>query len=266
MFRIPARRFLLVVAVFAVVALSSFGCGTSGRDDSSLLAGNQWQATQVRTAKGLIPAPSSGGPTTEFADGKVSGSTGVNRYNGQYTTKPSNKIEITVGPMTLMAGPPAAMALEQSFITALKSATRYTVTETTLTLQDEAGDVLVSYKILKATPLVGTKWDCTMYNNGRGGLQSLIASSAITAVFAEDDSLSGNAGVNSYNGKYSADNGTIKIDPAIASTMMAGDPEIMAQEAAYLAALPKATTYEIDGSAMTLRDSTGAALASYQAK
>jgi heat shock protein HslJ len=266
MTRIPANRLLLMGALLAVVVLSSFGCSSSGRDDSALLAGNQWQATQVRTEKGLVPAPSTGGPTTEFADGKVSGSTGVNRYNGEYATKQGNKIEITIGPMTLMAGPPAAMALEQSFVTALKSATRYTVTETTLTLQDDAGDVLVSYKILKATPLVGTTWDCTMYNNGRGGFQSLVASSAITAVFGKDDSLTGNAGINNYNGKYSADNGSIKIDSAISSTMMAGDPEIMAQEAAYLAALPKATTYDIDGSTLTLRDATGAAMAAYQAK
>jgi heat shock protein HslJ len=265
MIRIQTQRVLLIGAFLAVVALS-FGCSASARDDSALLAGNQWQATQVRTAKGLVPAPDTGGPTTEFADGKVSGSTGVNRYNGEYATEPGDKIKITVGPMTLMAGPPAAMALEQSFITALKSATRYTVTETTLTLQDDAGDVLVSYKILKATPLVGTKWDCTMYNNGRGGFQSLVASSAITAVFGKDDSLTGNAGVNNYNGKYTADNGTIKIDPTISSTMMAGDPEIMAQEAAYLAALPKATTYDIDGSTLTLRDATGAAMAGYQAK
>jgi heat shock protein HslJ len=266
MIRVPAHRILLIGALLTVVALSPTGCATSSRDDSALLAGNKWQATQIRTDKGLVPAPGAGGPSTEFADGKVSGSTGVNQYNGQYTTQADNKIEITVGPMTLMAGPPAAMALEQSFITALKSAKRYSVTETTLTLQDEVGEVLVSYKILKATPLVGTEWDCTMYNNGRGGVQSLVASSAITAVFGADDSLTGNAGVNKCNGTYVADKGTIKIDAAIASTMMAGDPEIMAQEAAYLAALPKATTYEIDGSTLTLRDSTGAAMAGYQAK
>jgi heat shock protein HslJ len=265
MSRLPAPRFFLLAAAVALLALSLAGCAP-GKDNSGLLTGRAWQATEVRTARGMAPAPSSGGPTSEFASGKISGTTGVNRYNGTYTTKPGDKITITTGPMTLMAGPPAATALEQAFIEALKSATKYTVTETTLTLQNDAGDALVTYKVLKETPLVGTTWNCTMYNNGRGGFQSLIETSTITAVFGEDETLSGNAGVNNYNGKYSADNGAIKIDAAIASTMMAGDPEVMAQEAAYLAALPNATVYKIEGSTLTLRDAGGAAMAAYDAK
>jgi heat shock protein HslJ len=265
MIRISGPRLVLLVCALAVAATASGGCA-SGQDNSALLNGRVWRATQVKTAVGLAPAPSSDGPTSEFAAGKVSGTTGVNRYNGEYTAKAGDKIEITVGPMTLMAGPPAAMALEQSFIEALKSAKSYTVSETKLTLQDGSGNVLVNYEVLKETPLVGTQWEATMYNNGRGGLQGVAASSTITAVFAADDSLSGNAGVNTYNGKYTADNGSIQIDPAIATTMMAGDPEIMAQESAYLAALPKATKYKIEGSTLTLRDDGGAAMAVYQAK
>jgi heat shock protein HslJ len=265
MIRISAPRFALLIAAIAILASSGTGCSPA-RDDSALLLGRVWQATEVRTAAGLVPAPKTAGPTSEFASGKVSGTTGVNRYNGQYTTKSGDKIEITVGPMTLMAGPPAAMALEQSFVEALKSAKSYSVTETTLTLLDASGNALVNYKVLKETPLVGTKWNCTMYNNGRGGFQGVIATSTITAVFGEDGSLSGNAGVNTYNGKYSADNGTIKIDAQIATTMMAGDPEIMAQEAAYLAALPQSSTYKIEGSTLTLRDAGGAAMAGYEAK
>jgi heat shock protein HslJ len=265
MIRISAHRIALVATSIALFAVAMTGCSPA-RDNSALLTGKVWQATEVKTAKGLVPAPKSGGPTSEFVSAKVSGTTGVNRYNGQYTTKSGDKIEITIGPMTLIAGPPAAMALEQSFVEALKSAKTYSVTDTTLELKDGSGDVVVTYGVLKETPLVGTKWNCTMYNNGRGGFQGVIPTSTITAVFAEDGSLSGNAGVNSYNGKYAADNGTIKIDPQIATTMMAGDPEVMAQEAAYLAALPKSTQYKIEGSTLTLRDATGAAMAGYEAK
>ena len=265
MSRILAPRLLLAAMVIALVALALVGCA-SARDDSAALEGRVWQATEIRTAKGLVPAPDAGGPTTEFVSGKVSGTTGVNRYNGTYSTKPGDKITVAVGPMTLMAGPPQAMALEQSFVEALKSATSYSVTETSLSLQDDSGNVLVNYVVLKETPLVGTTWKCTMYNNGRGGLQSVIETSTVTAVFGEDESLTGNAGVNTYDGKYSAENGSIKIDSAIASTMMAGEPEVLAQEAAYLAALPKATVYEIEGSKLTLRDATGAAMAGYEAE
>jgi heat shock protein HslJ len=265
MIRIPAPRLAILCVAAAVVALSLAGCAPV-KDNSALLTGRVWQATEVRTAKGMAPTPSADGPTSEFSADKVSGTTGVNRYNGTYTTKAGDKITITVGPMTLMAGPPAAMALEQAFIEALKSATSYAVTETTLTLKDASGSALVSYGVLKETPLVGTEWKCTMYNNGRGGFQGVIETSTITAVFGEDQSLTGNAGVNTYTGKYSADNGAIKIDSGIATTKMAGDPEVMAQEAAYLAALPQATVYEIQGSTLTLRDAGGAAMAGYTAK
>ena len=40
----------------------------------------------------------------------------------------------------------------------------------------------------------------------------------------------------------------------------------MAQEAAYLAALPQTATYTIDGNELWLRDGSGAALAVYLAK
>ncbi|MEI7814379.1 MAG: META domain-containing protein [Coriobacteriia bacterium] len=265
MTRIPLTRLAMSCVACAALAVSLAGCAPA-KDNSALLTGRVWRATEVRTAKGLAPVPGTGGPTSEFASDKVTGTTGVNRYNGTYTTKSGDKIEIAVGPMTLMAGPPAAMAIEQSFVEALKSAKSYSVAENTLTLMDGSGNALVNYKVLKETPLVGTKWKCTMYNNGRGGFQGVIETSTSTAVFGEDESLSGNAGVNSYNGTYAADNGEIKIDPALSTTMMAGDPEVMAQETAYLAALPKATVYKIEGSTLTLRDAGGAAMAAYEAE
>jgi len=249
-----------VVIVFAVTA-----CG-SAKNDSALLTGKVWEATQVSSEQGLVAVTSPGAPTSEFADGKIGGTTGVNRYSGHYTTKSGDKIEIKVGPTTMMAGSPEAMAQEQAFVAALSKATRYSATQTELKLLDDAGGVLVDYKVLKETPLVGTEWDCTMYNNGRGGFQGVISTSTITAVFGDDSSLTGNGGVNRYTGKYASANGTIKIDPTIAATQMAGPPEVMEQEQAYLTALPKATVYKIEGSRLTLRDATGAAIAEYTAK
>jgi heat shock protein HslJ len=47
---------------------------------------------------------------------------------------------------------------------------------------------------------------------------------------------------------------------------MAGPEELMKQESAYLAALPKTATYTIEGDELWLRDASGAALAHYVAK
>ncbi len=95
----------------------------------------------------------------------------------------------------------------------------------------------------------------------------MIETSTITAKFGEDKSLTGTAGVNTYRGTYKADDaGKIAISPAIASTEMAGPEDLMAQEEAYLQALPRATTYKVEGSRLMLRDSAGAAIAEYVAE
>lgn len=70
------------------------------------------------------------------ADGKVSGSTGVNRFFGG----PDDAGKKLFGPlgMTRRAGPPEAMAREAAFTTALDEATRFTIDKDRLTLL--AGD------------------------------------------------------------------------------------------------------------------------------
>ena len=104
------------------------------------------------------------------------------------------------------------------------------------------------------------------YNNGKGGLQSLAASSAITATFGSDGSLAGNASVNRYTTTYATSGDTMSVDAQIVTTKMAGPEKLMKQESAYLAALPRTATYTIEGDELWLRDSTGAALAHYVAR
>lgn len=156
MIRISAPRLAMLGAAIALIALALAACAPAG-DDSALMTGRVWKATQVCTTEGLTSAPSAGGPTSEFVEGRVSGTTGVNRYSGEFETKSGGKVRITVGPMTLMAGSPEAMALEQAFIEAMKSATHFSVTETELTLQDDGGNVLVSYQVLKEPPPIGVE-------------------------------------------------------------------------------------------------------------
>jgi len=262
LFRRPSWVIALSIALLAGGLAG--GC-TSQSDDSEKLTGTVWQADEIRGTKGLEPAISKN-VTAEFESDRISGNGGVNQYSGPYSTEPGNAIKIGEVASTMMAGPPDVSAQEQAYFSALAKATRYVVTADSLKLQDENANVLVSYVPLKETPLTGTEWECIAYNNGRQALVSLIATSQITATFSEDEKLSGNASVNTYNTTYSADQGEIKIDGPIATTMMAGPPELMTQEQEYLAALPKATRYKITGDKLDLRDDEGAAIAMYKAK
>lgn len=84
---------------------------------------------------------------------------------------------------------------------------------------------------------------------------SPIIGTELTAVFAEDESLTGSAGCNSYRTSYTADTGDIEIEPAAATKKFCPLPEgIMEQEAAYLAALEAAETYGFNGATMELSD------------
>ena len=57
-----------------------------------------------------------------FADGQVSGSGGVNRYNAGYETQSPDGISIGTIAATQMAGPSAAMKQEAAYFAALAKA------------------------------------------------------------------------------------------------------------------------------------------------
>ena len=264
--RFGSRSALAMVAVglVALVSLVSSGCSSSA-DNSAALEGKIWKASEIAGVTTVLTDKGTE-VTAAFAAGKLSGSGGVNRYTATYEAQAGDKITISQPAATMMAGPPAAMAQEKAYFAALAKATTFAVTSDALTLTDDQGTTLVRYAVVQPTTLTGTEWDALAYNNGKGALQSLAASSAITATFGADGSLAGNASINQYSTTYTTSGDTMSIDAKIISTQMAGPEDLMQQEAAYLAALPKTATYTIEGDELWLRDSGGAALAHYVAK
>ncbi len=267
-----ARSMVLAAVLGLVVALpfAASACGSDAATDDAAtdaaasLGDRVWRAVEIA---GVTTPPADGAEVTAtFENGVISGSGGVNRYTAAYTTEAPDGIAIEQAAATLMAGPEDAMAQEQAYFDALSKAASFAVTDDSLTLKDDQGATLVRYEVAVPTALEGTTWNALAYNNGREALVSLAADSTITAVFGEDGSLSGNASVNQYSTTYSTTGDTMSIAAEIVATMMAGSPELMEQEAAYLAALPLTATYTIEGDELWLRDAEGAALAHYVAK
>jgi heat shock protein HslJ len=261
--------FCAVLGMCALVALTA-GCGTAAlgqADDSKALEGKTWRATviaglaEVQTAKGAAA-------TVKFSAGQAGGSGSVNSWGGSYTTGPGNTIHISDIATTEMAGPQDLMEQEAAYYAALPKAATYQITETSLTLFDSEGEVLVTYEVVPPTPLIGTEWQSMGYHVAASGDQSVSSDDpVITATFAADGTLFGSGGINSYSTKYTtAANGAMTIDSQIVSTKMAGPDNLMAQEAAYLAALPRTAAYAIDGDQLTLKDASGAVLAQFAAK
>ena len=104
----------------------------------------------------------------------------------------------------------------------------------------------------------GTSWNVTGYNNGKGAVTTLVEGSMLTLEFGEDGTASGDAGVNTYNGPYTADGSAITIGP-LALTKMAGDPALMEQEQAFIMALESSTQWKVIRGTLELREADGAA-------
>ena len=90
--------------------------------------------------------------------------------------------------------------------------------------------------------------------------------SDVTAIFGADGKLAGSGGCNNYTADYQVDGSSLHIGAAASTRKLCAEPQgVMEQEAAYLKALERAATYQIQGDKLEIRDANGALLASYQA-
>jgi heat shock protein HslJ len=204
--------------------------------------------------------------TAVFRAGRLSGSSGCNNYTGAYqVTGSSISLSGIAGTRRFCASPPGIMEQEADYLEALGRVAQFDVTTDALDLRDSLGGILLSYAPQPQTPLEGTLWTAQAYNNGRGGVISLIIGTEITARF-EQGRVAGSGGCNNYMASYSLAGNTIEIGKA-ASTFMAcpEPPGVMEQEAAYLAALETARVYRIEGSRLILETAEGARVASFVA-
>jgi heat shock protein HslJ len=157
-----------------------------------------------------------------------------------------------------------AVAVEADYLARLDEAATFSVGQGTMTMSNGAGEVVLSYTEAAPITLTGTDWSATGINTGTGAVSGLVAGTTVTAVFGDDGTISGNAGCNTYNGTYAVSGKTMTIGP-LATTRMACEPDVSKQEANYLEALGRVTTYTIRGDQLELRDADGALQAGYTA-
>jgi heat shock protein HslJ len=233
---------------------------------SPVLEGSPWKMVSYLDNKGrTVTALPKIEVTAAFQSGRIAGRDGCNQYGAAYNVSGS-VLTIKLGMSTMMACEPMIMDQAQAYLSAMSSSATYQITDKQLQIIKGNGQIAVTFAMLDPTPLAGARWKATMYNNGRGGAQSLAAGTEITAVFGTNGTLSGLASCNQYSATYEAATNTLKINGAIATTRMMCSEPAMQQEAAYLAALAKATAYRIESNRLELRDAKGALQASYVAQ
>ncbi|NIM96018.1 MAG: META domain-containing protein [Anaerolineales bacterium] len=238
--------FLLLAIVIITLMLSA----CSGR---KTLTDTMWELTSLNEEDALEETT-----VTAFfnEDGTLTGSSGCNQYSTTYVVD-GDEINIAPAAVTLMACPEPIMEQETAYLMALTSATNFKIRGDTLRLSDDEG-VLAEFQAIEPKTIEGSSWDVISYNNGKGGVVSVIIDTEITADFDEEGRISGSAGCNRYTGSYEVDDENITIPSDFGTTRMACDDPIMEQEQAYLEALSTAATYSIVLDQMEFRTEDGA--------
>lgn len=131
-----------IAILFAVAALALAGCAFSDLTDDPTpdLDGTAWSLTGWAGSQ-VDPIPFR--ITMYFADDRVSGRSGVNRYSGAYDRGPDTAFTIGTLAATKMAGPPDAMEAEQGFFALVARVRTYRREGGLLVLGDETGQPLL---------------------------------------------------------------------------------------------------------------------------
>lgn len=190
-----------------------------------------------------------------FTDKNLNGSTGCNRYQGNYQLK-GNQLQIGAIATTRMACADNLMQQERAYLKALETIQSYTLTtDGKLEIrygQNGQSQVLQFVKVETSAaslnpsnnptvmPLEGTAWQLI-----RIGSASPIKQRPATLAF-KNNSISGTAGCNRFSGGFTQKDDQLSISSELISTMMACPEPWMEQEQKVLTILKVVTRYRID--------------------
>ncbi len=124
----PAIVALITIALTVIPATAVIANPLQGT--SWMLKG--WSVSSVDPASVTI--------TATFADGRMSGNSGVNSYSGPYKLGASQSFSAGPFVVTRMGGPEPAMRAESMVLTLLGQAKTYKLTRSMLTLLDRSGN------------------------------------------------------------------------------------------------------------------------------
>ena len=258
----------LAIAITALAACSSTGGainaegGTGGE-----LTGHVWvlETYEQDGTRKEVPGDVTVDAEFDGAATTVSGLAGCNQYTGPYTLSGA---DLSFGAIasTQMGCVGAGGDVETAYLANLGKVKSYTATEDTLTLHDANHTAILSYSAAAAGTLEGVTWHATGINNGKEAVTSVEAGTDPTLVYEKAGTITGNATCNSYNGPAVVDGGNVKIGPLNSTRMACADEAKNTQEMNYLAALEKATTFDVRGSHLELRDAQGALQVSFETR
>jgi heat shock protein HslJ len=192
-----------------------------------------------------VPLPAGQGRnavTVNFEAGRVHGFSGCNQFMGSYRLDGGR---LVLGPIggTMMACPGPAMALERRFLDTFSGTLQFGFSEDGLVLTSANGRDALRFQRAAPPRLEGVRWEVTGYNNGRHAVVGPKLGTRLTLMF-EDGQVSGSSGCNRFHGSFKVDGKMLAIG-SLATTRMACEDAVMAQEQEFLRALQSAETWAI---------------------
>ena len=137
---IRALKTLAVVLLAAASLTAVVACTSMG----SRLQGTEWRLSGW-TLSSLNPSEFA--ITAKFADGQISGNSGVNSYGGPCKFGPGAVFSVGVLASTQMAGPEPAMRAEGTYLALLSQAKSYKAADGKLTLYDKGGNETLIFAV-----------------------------------------------------------------------------------------------------------------------
>jgi len=227
----------------------------SGQPAALPLEGTTWQLTNARLSGAYAAIPASVVATLILNDGQAGGQGGCNEWFADYTLEGTSLTFGVIG-STLMLCEGDGGTIETFYLADLPGVASWAIDRATLTLSADDGQPVLAY-IAQPTPSLVGSWIVTGYNNGADAVVGTDYGTVTLVVDAT--TVSGNGGCNGFSGGWTLDGGTLVIGPLMSTKMACKPAEVMAREAAVMAALEASMSLRSgrDGS-IDLLDSTGA--------
>ena len=203
-----------------------------------------------------VPGWESVAPSATFADGRLSGFAGCNRFNAANELD-GDRLELADIAMTRMACP-RRDAVESAYVKKLEAIAGWRAVDDELVLLDADGAELVRLR----EPALEGAWTATAFLQG-DGVSSPITGTEVTATSARMAHWPDPPAATPPR-DISCGSGDVRITGITSGAKACTSPEgIMEQEQAYLDALPHARRFQLDGVTLTLLTGEGTIVATY---
>ena len=215
---------------------------------SGQIADGVWTLRELQGPSGAQKFAGPDAPTLRLLGTGISTAEGtqVSGYSGCNTFKTTaiftaRTLQLRPIATTRLACPEARMTLEARYLQVLRQARVYARQGAKLTLTAGASQAIFEYgsdaqrRLVATWRLVGTKGE-----------------TPITVTFAADGRVSGNAGCNTFTGRYSVDDLSLSVGPLASTRRACPTPELQAQEQGFLQDLQQVARLEVSGAQLTL--------------